>query len=243
MNTDLARGRALVNEIVAGLEADLSVDVAVCPPFLYILPMCRETDGSPIDLGGQNLYFAESGAYTGEISAQMLRGAQCKYVIVGHSERRSLLQESDDLIGKKIRAAIESGLAPILCVGETLDQRDEGIAQTVISNQVDGGLELVEQSAASRLTIAYEPVWAIGTGRNATPDQAQEIHRTIRELLATRYNSELSLSIRILYGGSVKPDNALDLMIQPDIDGALVGGASLKSGDFLSIINAAAESI
>lgn len=251
MNLDLAAARALVSELRTRLSAAPPVDVAVCPPSVYLFPMARAVADSPIRLGAQNCYSETSGAFTGEISAAMVRETGCAYVILGHSERRHTIGptdadgrvhgESDAMIAAKCRAAISAGLVPILCVGETLTQRDRGETEAVLSSQMAGSLEGVRIGSGSDIVVAYEPVWAIGTGRNATPEQAQEAHRNIRALLAERFGRPIADAVRIQYGGSVKPENAATLMSCPDVDGALVGGASLKATDFAAIIDAAAR--
>ncbi len=189
-----------------------------------------------VALGAQNVYSAASGAFTGEISPPMIKAAGCRYVIVGHSERRHVFKESNADVNLKVLAALKYDLAPILCVGELLAEREAGRTAAVIREQIEGSLAGVTAEQMATLVIAYEPVWAIGTGRVATPDQAQEVHRDLRKLLESRYNAEVASAVRIQYGGSVKPDNAAELLAQPDIDGALVGGASLKVADFFGIV-------
>ena len=195
--------------------------------------------GTQIKLGAQNMYYEESGAYTGEVSADMLKSVGCEYVILGHSERRVIFNEPDELINKKIKAALAKGLKPIFCIGELLEQRENGETMQVVSRQVEKGLEGVSAEQMKNLIIAYEPVWAIGTGKTATPQQAQEVHSFIRELVAKKFNASVSENLIIQYGGSVKPDNANQLLSQKDIDGALVGGACLKADSFLGIIASA----
>jgi len=191
-----------------------------------------------VAVGAQDIYFEEKGAFTGEISPAMLKDVGCTYVLCGHSERRHVLGETDELVGQKVTAAIHGGLLPILCVGELLEQRDAGQTEEVVARQLETGLAGLNADKMSAVTIAYEPVWAIGTGRTATPQQAQEVHAFIRNWLAQKYDEALAQEIRIQYGGSVKPGNASDLMSQEDVDGALVGGASLKTDDFVQIIQA-----
>jgi triosephosphate isomerase len=232
-------------ELASGLKERLAetagreVDVAIIPPFVYIPGVVQAVQASRIGVGGQDLYFEEKGAYTGEISAAMLKDVGCSYVLCGHSERRHVLGEDDELINKKLHAAISGGLLPILCVGEKLEQREADKTEAVVTEQLQKGLAGVSADKVEGVTIAYEPVWAIGTGKTATPDQAQQVHKMIRGLLSEMYSNEVAESIRIQYGGSVKPANAAELMAQEDIDGALVGGASLKVEDFAGIIEKA----
>jgi triosephosphate isomerase len=240
MNTDLLGAGRLAAEIAAEVGQKQDVEVLLCPPSVYLSAVGKVVAGSYIQLGAQNLYFEKSGAYTGELSAAMLKDVGCRYVIIGHSERRHIrwLAEGDELLCKKVAAALAAGLTPILCVGETLAQRDAGTTEKVVQTQLDGGLAGIADADLEKIVIAYEPVWAIGTGRNATPLQAQEVHAFIRARLRAR-SPAAAEKVRIQYGGSVKPDNAGELLGQIDVDGALVGGASLKSADFLAIIRAA----
>ncbi len=239
MNLTLAEARELVAALRQGLPSPLNVQVAVCPPFTLLFPMAKALDGLPILLGAQNLYPQQRGAFTGEISPAHLRDTACSIVILGHSERRHILHESGDFIGQKIVAATAAGLHVIYCLGETLAQRESGQTFTVIDDQLAHGLDPLHDADPAKLTIAYEPVWAIGTGRNASPEQAQQVHAHIRKRLAARYNAQFAAAIRIQYGGSVNAGNATSLLAQPDVDGALVGGASLKADEFLAIIRAA----
>src|SRR6056297_2668500 len=212
------------------------VEVAVCPPYVD-LPAVRDViKGSNIKLGAQNFYPKQEGAYTGEISPLMLRSAGCNYVIIGHSERRKYFNESNEFVNEKVKTAMEYGLLPIMCVGESLEEREKNITNDVVKSHVQGGLKDIPKEKAVNVTIAYEPVWAIGTGKTATPDQAEEVHKFIRGLLTEMYDEKAAESIRIQYGGSVKPENVKDLMAQEDIDGALVGGASLKADAFEQIV-------
>ncbi len=215
------------------------VDIAVFPPFVYLEAVRHALQGSAIKLGAQNVYFAGPGAFTGEIAAAMLTDIGCEYVILGHSERRHILGETDEQVFRKAQSALEAGLKPVICVGETLEEREANRTQAVIETQFDGSIGGLSAEQLPQVTIAYEPVWAIGTGKNASPEQAEEVHADLRKLIATRYNAELAESTRILYGGSVKPENAAGLLGQPNVDGALVGGASLKVDDFAGIIRAA----
>ncbi len=246
MNLDLATGRALISELRTRLPAAPPIDVAICPPSIYLFPMAKAIADSAIRMGAQNCSSESSGAFTGEVSAPMVKETGCTYVILGHSERRHTIGpkddsgrvqgETDEIVAAKCRAAVSVGLVPILCVGETLDERDHGRTEDILTRQIDGGLAGVQLDSPEKLVIAYEPVWAIGTGRNATPEQAQDAHRHIRGRLAERFGRAHADGIRIQYGGSVKPDNAISLMKCPDVDGALVGGASLKAADFMGII-------
>jgi triosephosphate isomerase len=208
----------------------------VAPAFTALASVAEALAGSPLALAAQNCYPQASGAFTGEVSPVLLRDVGCRYVIVGHSERRSLFGESDDFIRQKVKAVLDEGLLAILCIGETLEERNENRTFEILEGQIDAGLKGINKAAAEGLTIAYEPVWAIGTGQTASDDQAEEAHRFIRDLLARRYDQDLADRIRILYGGSVKPDNVDGLMAMPNIDGALVGGASLKAADFIRIV-------
>ena len=241
MNTDGQSSVALAEGIASGSAdvADRKVTVAVCPPFVYLQSVARAVGASNIAVGAQDIYFEPNGAFTGEINASMIKDIGCAYAICGHSERRHVIGETDELINKKVAAAIAGGLLPILCVGELLSEREAGQTGNVVTRQLKGGLAGLGVEKLSAVTIAYEPVWAIGTGVTASPDQAQEVHASIRKLLAEMYSDEVAQEIRIQYGGSAKPSNAAELMGQPDIDGLLVGGASLKVDDFLAIIQAA----
>jgi triosephosphate isomerase len=241
MNMNSQTSVELARSIASGSieTASQSVTVAVCPPFVYLQAVSKALSSSNIAVGAQDIYFEPAGAFTGEISASMLKDVGCSYCICGHSERRHVLGESDELINKKVTAAIAGGLLPILCVGELIEERQASQTNEVVTRQVKEGLAGLSAEKLQAVTIAYEPVWAIGTGLTATPDQAQEVHDFIRKLLAQMYDDNSAEEIRILYGGSVKPSNAADLMNQKDIDGSLVGGASLKTDDFLAIIQAA----
>ncbi len=233
----LAKGLA---EAVQDISSD-DVSMAVCPPFVYLQIIGQVLGTSNIALGGQDVYFEPNGAFTGEISCQMLMDVRCTYAIVGHSERRHVIGETDELINRKLAFAIQSGLLPIFCVGELLDERQGGKTEEVVAGQIKKGLAGLSAEKAEAVTVAYEPVWAIGTGKTATPEQAQEVHAFIRGLLGELYGDDIAEQIRIQYGGSVKPDNAAELMGQKDIDGCLVGGASLKVDDFVAIIKAAVQ--
>lgn len=227
-------------ELVIALKkqvADVSdVTIGVCPPYVYLSVVSAAIKESNIHLGAQNVYFQDKGAFTGEIAPAMLKDVGCEYVIVGHSERRTVFNEDDDTISKKVKAVLKVGLTPILCVGETLQQREEDITERIIRFQVEKGLDDLTPEQITKVVIAYEPVWAIGTGKNAAPEQAQAVHSFIRKLLVHLSNEEVAKAKPIIYGGSVKPENAKDLMVQPDVDGALVGGASLNAESFTKII-------
>ena len=213
-------------------------EVVIAPVFTALKTVCDRLDGSNIKVSAQDCSTEkEEGAHTGEVAAFMLRDVGAKYVIVGHSERRQFYSETDSQVNRKVHAGLASGLTVIMCVGETLAQREDGSAQNVVSTQLTGGLDGLTPSDLDRIIVAYEPVWAIGTGRTATPEQAQEMHAFIRRVFADRHSSDAANALRILYGGSVKPDNIVGLMAQPDIDGALVGGASLKADSFAQIVN------
>ena len=212
-------------------------DAVLCPPFTALLASRQLIEGSNVQLGGQNMSENKSGAFTGEIAADMLASVGCRFVILGHSERREYQKESDVLVNKKIVAALAENLTPIVCVGEKLEQREAGKTMDVVSTQVKGALDALPSAEVQKLVIAYEPVWAIGTGKTATSAQAQEVHAAIRDIIKDLYGSATSLGVRILYGGSVKPDNMSELMACEDIDGGLVGGASLKADSFAQIVN------
>lgn len=238
MHNTLAEARALMKDLRQQLDRDVEVDVAICPPFTLLYPMGREIDGTRIKLGAQNVYCEPKGAFTGEISPTLLKAAGCDCVIVGHSERRQVFGESGELLRRKVLACCKADLDVIFCVGETLEQRDAQATLLVLQTQLEEGLG--DGTDISRVTIAYEPVWAIGTGRNATPEQAQEAHAFIRGRIGAMFGLQAAGTTRIQYGGSVKPGNAADLLTCPDVDGALVGGASLVAEDFVAIISAAA---
>lgn len=234
-----ASNASLLGAIRAGLQSSWDLDVMVCPPFVYLAEVAAALQGSPMILGAQDASAEVQGAFTGEVSASMLRDVGCSHVLVGHSERRTLFGESDDLVARKFRTAVASGLSPVLCVGETLQQRQAGATEAVIRQQLDAVLAAVSDEELARGIIAYEPVWAIGTGHTASPEQAQEVHAVIRRTVLAR-SARIAGELRILYGGSVKGANAQALFAMPDIDGGLVGGASLDAADFLKICSAAA---
>jgi triosephosphate isomerase len=244
MNLDRAKARELAEAVAARSGEAAGVELVLCPPALYVetvgtaLKLAGGKSPSGVALGGQNMHDKASGAFTGEVAPPMLVDLGCQHVILGHSERRTLFGETDATVNAKTKAALAAGLTPIVCVGETLEEREGGRTDAVVTTQVRGSLAGLSPADLEKVVIAYEPVWAIGTGKVATPQQAQEVHGLIRSLLGSLSSSEVAGKIRIQYGGSVKPDNAADLASQPDIDGALVGGASLKADDFLGIAKA-----
>lgn len=239
MNNDLNGTISLISNIKKEMSGkNLVSEVIVCPPFTNLETANALLKDSTVKLGAQNIYFEESGAFTGEISPDMIKSAGCEFVIIGHSERRTIFGETDLSINKKIKTAIKHGLKPIFCIGETLEEREKGVTFKVIETQIRNGLEGITESELQNLILAYEPVWAIGTGKNATPEQAQEVHKFIRALIAKLFSSSFSEQLVIQYGGSVKAENAKELLSQPDIDGALVGGACLKADSFIKIIEA-----
>lgn len=240
MNNDLNESKDLISKLLAGLKnSNANCEVVICPPFTSLSEASAMIKGSTIKLGAQNLHQEENGAFTGEVSAKMLLSAGCEFVIIGHSERRTIFTESDELINKKIIRALKNNLKPIFCVGELLEEREKNITEQVIKSQVLKGLENFSVGGLKNLIIAYEPVWAIGTGKTATPQQAEEVHHFIRKLIENHFSEEFAENLRILYGGSVKPDNSNDLLSQKNIDGALVGGACLNADSFLNIIKSA----
>lgn len=236
MNGAQPEAVALARELRDRIGHPADREVLVAPPFPALAAVATELRGSGFLVAGQNLFWEDAGAFTGEVSGPMLVAAGCSHVIVGHSERRQLFGETDAMVARKVEAALRSRLTPILCVGETLDERESGATLTVIDRQVRGALATIEPAAIAGVILAYEPVWAIGTGRVASPGQAQEVHAFIRSVVAELGKAEIAGGTRILYGGSVKPDNVDELMAQPDVDGALVGGASLKADDFARIV-------
>ena len=241
MNSSRADGVALASAIAAKIGAAANVDIVVCPPSVYLEAVGQAIKGSAVALGAQNCYYEAKGAFTGELSPAMLRDIGCTFVILGHSERRQLLKESNHDVNRKAVAALAAGLTPIVCVGETLDQRKSGQTAAVVREQIEGSLAGLAAEQMLQIVIAYEPIWAIGTGVVATPEQAQEVHADLRKLLETRYNSGVASAVRVQYGGSVNAENAASLLSQRDIDGALVGGACLKADSFLAIISAARQ--
>lgn len=238
MNGSSESIKELMSSIKDGMSSVTKAEVVVCPPAVYISRVFGATDGSDIKVGSQNICDEDSGAFTGELSGDMLKDVGCEYAIIGHSERRALYVETDGLVAKRYAAARRNGVKPIFCIGETLEERESGVTNDVCSRQIDAVIALEGVEALADGVIAYEPVWAIGTGKVATPEQAQEVHAFIRGKIAA-LNEEVAAGVRILYGGSMNPGNAKDLIGQPDIDGGLIGGASLKAEDFLAICQAA----
>lgn len=237
MNLTVSESLALVDAIASGARDN--VDVGVCPSFIALAEVKKRLASSRVKVGAQNVHDAESGAFTGEVSIAMLQAVKCDLALVGHSERRQFFGDTDEWVHRKVKTLYAHGMDVILCVGETLEEREANETYNVVQKQLDGALGDLALPDTCELVVAYEPVWAIGTGRTATPEQAQEVHRSLRSLLIERYGRDRANTIRLLYGGSVKPDNAAGLLEQEDIDGALVGGAALKAEQFLGICNAA----
>ncbi|ANJ67176.1 triose-phosphate isomerase [Halothiobacillus diazotrophicus] len=245
-NWKLNGTRAMADRLVADIEAvrpELKdIDIGVCPPFVYIPQVVAQVAGAGLGVGAQSCAEYDTGAYTGEVSAEMIRDVGCQYVLVGHSERRTLFGETNEVVGRKTQKALAAGLTPVVCVGETLEERQAGKMNAVVGAQIEAVVAAVGIQAFERVIVAYEPVWAIGTGQTASPEQAQAMHASIRAQLAA-YSPAIAESVRIQYGGSIKPGNAAILFAQPDIDGGLIGGASLTAEDFLVICRAAAGSL
>ena len=241
LNGSSAANEALLAGIVAGVPGGSGFSLLVCPPYPYIAAVAAEVAGSAVSVGAQNVSEHESGAYTGEVAASMLADIGCEYVIVGHSERRAIYGESSFQVAAKFQAAQAAGIVPILCVGETLEEREAGTTESVVDYQLGAVLDAAGIGAFAKAVVAYEPVWAIGTGMTATPEQAQEVHKHIRAQLSAK-DAGIAAGVQILYGGSMKGENAAGLLAMPDIDGGLIGGASLKAKDFLAIAEAAAQS-
>lgn len=241
MNTNKTSARELAQSVVATLGKMKNADVVVFPPFTYLLEVADIVKSSSVQLGAQDMYFQPDGAFTGEVSLDMLKDCGCTWVMAGHSERRHVINEPDTLINTKLLAALDAGLKVILCIGETLQQRDAGQTDSINTAQLAYGLSGVTAAQMANIVIAYEPVWAIGTGKTATTEDAQAAHKAIRNTLDYWYGAEIANAVRIQYGGSVKPDNAATLFGQNDIDGGLIGGAALKSEAFCAIVQAAAE--
>jgi triosephosphate isomerase len=243
MNKTASEGAELVRAIAASVGIESAVQVVICPPFTALASVSTAVEGTHLAIGAQNMHDKVNGAFTGEISAAMLRNLHVTHVILGHSERRSLFGEDDAFINRKVLAALEASLKPILCVGELLSEREAGTTQEVVRRQVEKGLAGVPAGKSDQVIIAYEPVWAIGTGKTATPAMAQEVHAFIRQLLTKQFGAEAAARIRILYGGSMKPDNADALLAEHDIDGGLIGGASLEAKSFVDLVRSAAKSL
>jgi triosephosphate isomerase len=239
MNNDLSESQNLITKLTSGLSnLKINCDVIICPPYTSLSEANSLIKNTVVKLGAQNVYYEDNGAYTGEVSPQMLKSVGCEFVIIGHSERRTIFKESNETINKKIKKALGHGLKVIFCIGETLDEREKNITNDVIKKQVMEGLQDIDEKSIADMIVAYEPVWAIGTGKTATPEQAQDVHNFIRKLIEDKYSSSVADDLTIQYGGSVKPDNAKELLSQPEIDGALVGGACLKAESFIDIIKA-----
>jgi len=243
MNKTAGDGAVLAQDLVAAVGKEPSVDVVLCPPFTALESVGRALEGQAVKLGAQNMHPEKNGAFTGEISAEMLRTLYVTHVILGHSERRTLFGETDAFINKKVLAALANQLKPILCVGETLAERDAGITLDIVARQVESCLQGVKPDQITTVIIAYEPVWAIGTGRNATAAQAQEVHAFIRDQVTKLYGAPLAQKVRILYGGSMKPANAAELLAEKDVDGGLIGGASLEARSFTDLVKAAVAAV
>ncbi|TVP75888.1 MAG: triose-phosphate isomerase [Puniceicoccaceae bacterium] len=239
MNLNSAEGADLAKDVVNLVGSQTEVAVCVCPTYTALESVSKVVSGSNVQVGAQNMHFEASGAYTGEISAEMLRHLFCNFVILGHSERREYFGETDAIVNKKTLAALSANLKPIVCIGETLEEREAGRVNEVIKTQLEGALVGVTAESADTLVIAYEPVWAIGTGKTATPEMAEEVHAEIRCLLAGLIGEDAAEKVRILYGGSMKPENADDLLAQKNIDGGLIGGAALKASSFAALVDSA----
>jgi triosephosphate isomerase len=240
MHKDLSESQNLISKLTIELsKEDVKCDIIICPPFTSLSEAAALVKNTKVKLGAQNMHFEDKGAFTGEVSATMLKSVGCEYVILGHSERRAIFNESDEMINKKIKKALDSGLRPIFCIGETLQQRESGKMNDVIKRQVTEGLQHISKGEMEKVIIAYEPVWAIGTGVTAAPHQAQEVHVYVRQLTSDIFGEDTAENLIIQYGGSVKPGNAVELLSQSDIDGALVGGACLEADSFLKIIRSA----
>ena len=238
MNKNAAEGRALVEALKNGIAGLENAEIVVCPPFTTIGSVVEAAAGSAIGVGAQNIHWAESGAFTGEISADMLKTSGVQYVIIGHSERRQFFGETNETVNKRLKAALAAGLIPIVCVGELLEEREDNKTEAVLAEQIRVGLDGISAEEAAKIVIAYEPVWAIGTGKTATPDMAQAAHAFIRGELRALFGN-VADEMRIQYGGSMKANNARELVAQPDIDGGLIGGAALKADDFIALIREA----
>ncbi len=241
MNKTASEAKTLVEELKAKVKDISSVDIVVCPPFTSIDAAVKAAAGSNVKVGAQNIHWAENGAFTGEISAQMLKEAGVEYAIIGHSERRQYFGETDETVNKRLKAALAAGLKPIVCIGELLDEREGGRTEKVLFTQLEGGLDGITEEQMAGIIIAYEPVWAIGTGKTATPEMAEETHCYIRQQLGDMFDRETAGKVRIQYGGSMKADNAASLVAQKNIDGGLIGGASLKADSFADLVRNAVK--
>ncbi len=239
MNLTAEEGAALAKGVKDAVAGIANVEIAVAPPYTTIPAVAAELKGSNVGVGGQDMHWEESGAYTGEISAEMLLTSGCSYVIIGHSERRTYFGETNETVNNKVKKALAAGLTPIVCVGETLEEREADKTEDVVRDHVEGGLSGLSSADIAKIVVAYEPVWAIGTGKTATPEQAQDVHRFIRAILASLSDQQTADAVRIQYGGSMKPENAAELLAKPDIDGGLIGGAALQADSFAGIIKAA----
>jgi triosephosphate isomerase len=236
MNKTVTEALELVRKLSMELKDIKAVDIIVCPVFTSLYSVSQEIDGSNIKMGAQNLFWEEKGAFTGEVAAGMLKDVDCEYVIIGHSERRNIFKETNEFVNRKLKAALKAKLKPIVCVGERLEERKKNETFNVITSHIDGALADLSADDLKNVVIAYEPVWAIGTGVNATPQQAQQVHAFIRKIIAEHFGSQTAEDLAILYGGSVNPGNIKSLISKPDVDGALVGGASLKADSFVEIV-------
>lgn len=241
MNKTVSEAESLSEAIKRELDSEAKVDVVLCPPFIAINAVSKAVSGTQIAVGAQNMHYEASGAYTGEISAEMLREQYCRYVILGHSERRQYFGETNESVNKKAFAALAAGLKPIVCVGESLEEREADKVEEVITTQINGSLAGLSEADFKNVVVAYEPVWAIGTGKTASPEQAQDVHAMIRGLLVKLSSQATADTVRIQYGGSMKPSNAAELLSKPDIDGGLIGGAALDATSFIGIVKAAIE--
>ena len=238
MNGSREHVKTFLSEVCAAARELPAVDVGVCPPFVYATDAAAVIGDAPVRLGGQDCARVEQGAFTGEVSANMLADVRCSFVLVGHSERRTLYGESDSEVASKAELGLAAGLAPVVCVGEALEEREAGRTESVVARQLDAVIDRLDRGALARMIVAYEPVWAIGTGRTATPGQANDVHAFLRERVAAHHR-DVAAGLRILYGGSVKPENAAQILAEPDVDGGLIGGASLDAGQFIDICRAA----
>ncbi len=239
MNKNLEEGVELAQKITTLVKNEANNRMVIlCPPFIHLHELSKIINNTTVFLGAQNCASEASGAYTGEVSAEMIASTGAKYVIIGHSERRTIFNEQDDTLNKKVKLALENNLIPVFCIGELLEEREQNIQESVIRKQLEKGVFDLSENDFNKIIIAYEPVWAIGTGKTATPEQAQDMHKFIRDQIAHKYSNDTAENTTILYGGSCKPSNANDLFKNPDVDGGLIGGASLKADDFLGIVNA-----